>query len=281
MSQSKNNSINAKKTFKEKGTCSRTFAYILNSEFGNKLENEESATDSLAGGVMRKGHQCGMLWGSALAIGAEAYRKSDNADKAKAMTILATQKMMESFVNRTNTVNCKEITGCSMDNFFGLAKYMIKVTLKGMDNSICFNLAENWAPEAIQSAKEGLSIGQDNLFSNTENCASKVVEKLGGSEEEITMIAGFAGGLGLSGNGCGALSAAIWMNSLQWAKENPGKSTFNNPRAKNSFKAFCIETGNEMLCHKICGQEFLSIEDHSEFIKLGGCKKLIDTLSAI
>ena len=53
----------AKKTFKDLGTCSRTFEYILNREFGNDLEYEERAADPLAGGIMRKGHQCGMLLG--------------------------------------------------------------------------------------------------------------------------------------------------------------------------------------------------------------------------
>ena len=44
---------------------------------------------------------------------------------------------------------------------------------------------------------------------------------MGGSEEEIAMVAGFAGGLGLSGNGCGALSAAIWKTILELVrKEN-------------------------------------------------------------
>ena len=37
------------------------------------------------------------------------------------------------------------------------------------------------------------------------------------------MVAGFAGGLGLSGNGCGALAAAVWMNAL----------TRTGPRAGN------------------------------------------------
>ena len=63
-----------KKVFRKLGTCSRTFFYILNREFGHPRELEERASDVLAGGIMQKGHQCGMLWGASLAIGAEAYR---------------------------------------------------------------------------------------------------------------------------------------------------------------------------------------------------------------
>ena len=47
---------------------------------------------------------------------------------------------------------------------------------------------------------------------------------MGGTEEESIMVAGFAGGIGLSGNACGALSAAIWYKMLGWAKNNPDKS---------------------------------------------------------
>lgn len=278
MSQTDSNKIRAKKVFREKGTCSRTFAYLLDKEFGNLQDQYEQATDPLAGGIMRKGHQCGMLWGSALAIGAESYKRTRDIDKASVLALKATVKMMESFVDQTRTVNCRDITGCDMDSFFGLTKYMLKVTLKGMENSQCFNLAEDWAPKAIQAAKEGLNKGAE-ATNGSMNCASMVAKNMGAKDEEIAMVAGFAGGMGLSGNGCGALAAAIWMNSLAWIKNNPGKSAFNNPIAKATLKRFLKESNSEILCYKICGKPFNTIEDHSEFIKNGGCNNLINVLS--
>lgn len=270
----------AKKIFKEKGTCSRTFEYILNREFGNDLEDEERATDPLAGGIMRKGQQCGMLWGATLAIGAEAYKRAKDIDKASAMAITATQTMMDSFEKRTKSVNCKDITGCSMDNFFGMAKFMVKVTLQGMNNSTCFNLAEDWYEDVIRSAKEGLSKSQNNKPVNTINCASEAVRRMGGTKEERAMVAGFAGGMGLSGHGCGALSAAIWYRSLEWVKENPGKSAFGNKPAKNLLKQFKKITNSEMVCQKICDQKFLTIQDHSDFMNRGGCQNILKVLSS-
>ena len=108
----------------------------------------------------------------------------------------------------------------------------------------------------------------------------KLPEKWGASDEEMVAVAGFSGGLGLSGNACGALSAAIWKNSLVWSRTHPGKSTWSNRNAKDTLKAFNAETDSEMLCHKICGQRFETIEDHSTFIKNGGCSKLMNILSA-
>ena len=97
-----------KKVFRKLGTCSRTFFYILNREFGHQRELEERASDSLAGGIMQKGHQCGMLWGASLAVGAEAYRNCENQNQAIAVSVNATQKLMMSFSERENTINCRE-----------------------------------------------------------------------------------------------------------------------------------------------------------------------------
>ena len=268
-----------KKVFREKGTCSHTFAYLLNREFGKNKETEERATDPMAGGLMQKGHQCGMLWGASLAVGAEAYRRSQNSEEAIRLAITATQKLLESFSKRTNTINCRDITHSNLDNFFGLTKYMIKTMIQGMNNSTCFNLAENWLPEAIQSAKEGLSQEPTDSTQKPISCATEVAKKMVASNEEMSMVAGFAGGLGLSGNACGALSTAIWMNSLAWAKDHPDKSTFKNKNAKATLKAFNKETNSEMLCHNICQQQFKTIDEHTQFIKNGGCSKLIETLA--
>jgi len=62
----------AKRVFLKKGTCSQTLCFLLDREFGHLQENEERATDPLAGGLLQQGHQCGMLWGAALAAGAES-----------------------------------------------------------------------------------------------------------------------------------------------------------------------------------------------------------------
>ncbi len=270
-----------KEVFKKCGTCSQTFCHLLNREFGHPKEAAERALDPLAGGIMNQGHQCGMLWGAALAVGAESFRRNDDSTQAVAVAVTATQHLIESFLKRTNTVSCRAITGCDLNSFFGMAKFMLNITLKGMENSTCFNLAEQWAPEAIQSAIQGLSQEQTNLTQQPLSCASQVAKKMGASDEEMVMVAGFAGGLGLSGNACGALSAAIWMKTLAWCRANPGKNPpyFNNPNAKKILKAFNEETDAEILCSKISQQQFKTIDDHSEFIGNGGCEKLINVLA--
>ncbi|MFH1198392.1 MAG: C-GCAxxG-C-C family (seleno)protein [bacterium] len=270
-----------KKVFKKCGTCSHTFFFLLNREFGYPKENEELASDPLAGGLSNQGYQCGMLWGASLAVGAESFRRHDNRSKAIATAITATQQILKSFVQKTNTANCREITGCNLTSIFGMMKLGIKIIVKGMENSQCFNLAADWTSGAIQSAKTGLSQQQTDLSQTVMSCACEVAKKMGANEEEMVMVAGFAGGYGLSGNACGALAAAIWMNTLNWCKQNPGKTPpyFKNPHTKKTMEAFCNETNSNFLCNKITGQTFKTIDDHSEFIKNGGCDKLINVLA--
>ena len=276
-------SPDTKQVFKECGACSHTFANILNREFEHPDELSELALNPLAGGILNQGHQCGMIWGAVLAVGAEAYRRYEDQDLAIAVTVTAAQHIVESFEKRSATINCKEILGYSLSNVFGLVRLMLTTTLKGMDNSKCFNLADDWAPEAIQAGKEGLEVDQIELTQKPISCAAEVVRKMGGNEKEAMMVAGFAGGLGLSGEACGALSAAIWWKTIQWCRENPGKSPpyFNYKEGKQLQNTFEEVTGSNMRCKDITGQRFDSIDEHSEFIQNGGCKNLIESLARV
>ncbi len=265
---------NTKRLFIKLGTCSRTLFYILNREFGHPQETEECASDPLAGGIMRLGYQCGMLWGSTLAAGAEAYRRSANRDQALVLAMSATQSLMASFLNRIQSANCSYITSCDFNSKLSMTKYL----LTGKFIS-CFKLAEHWAPEAIKAAAEGMSRVPANPPATPLSCASVVAQEMGAGEAEIVMVAGLAGGLALSGNACGALGAAIWLNTLSWCRKQPRKSAYNNIRATKTLTAFYAAANNDLLCHKIAGRRFDSIADHTEFIKNGGCEKLIKALA--
>jgi hypothetical protein len=270
-----------KKVFKECGMCSHTLYFILNRAFGQNKDAEEKASDPLAGGLMNTGHQCGMLWGSALASGAESFRRNNDTDTAITSAITATQTVMESFKKRTTTFNCREVTGYNIASIFGMIRMGLEILVKGMDKSTCFVLAENWAPEAIRASEKGLSEKQNDLKQKPVSCASETVKRMGATDEEMVTVAGLAGGMGFSGNACGALAAAIWMKMLKWCREHPGKTPpyFNNPDTKRILKTFYKSTNSEILCHKICGKHFSSQDEHTEFIKEGGCMQLINILA--
>lgn len=264
-----------KKIFLKKGACSTTFFYFLNLEYGHLKEDEEYAASCLAGGIAERGHQCGMLWGSAMATGAEAYRRFENRDQAMAMTISTTQIIMESFVKKTDTVYCGEFTNVDF------TKKLSKLKMIFFSAGDCFRLAEKFRPKAIAASKTGLSQEMPVITIPVRSCASEVARKMGASDEEAMMVAGFAGGYGLSGHTCGALAAAIWMKALEWRRENPNKNYYPGKKADLIFQTFKEQTGSEYACKNICGRRFNSIDEHSDFIKNGGCSKLMNVLANV
>ena len=274
MIKSKKIKLKTKRVFLKKGSCSHAFFYILNREFGYPLDDEERAIDLLAGGILQQGYQCGMLWGASMAVGAESFRRTENRGQAIDITITATQHIMESFLIRAKSIECEDITSCDWSSKFSIAKYFFSGKFYS-----CFKLAEKWAPEAIKAATEGLSLKQTELIQQPISCSSEVAIKMGASDKEMVMVAGFAGGLGLSGNGCGALSAAIWMTVLELVRKENWKPSFSDQVTEKILKKFYKATDYEMECFKICGKRFKTIDEHTEFIKNGGCDKLIKVLA--
>jgi len=274
--------LNPRKVFWKCGSCSHAMFHLLNHEFDYPKENEEKASDLFAGGIAQKGHQCGMLWGCSLAVGAESYRRYRSKSEAIASAITASQHLVESFTKRTKSVNCRDISRVDWENKIEFAIHMVKIIMQGFVYSPCFNLIVKWTPEAIQAANQGLSEKpvQDEP---SVSCASEVLKKMGASDEEAVMVAGFAGGIGLGGYACGALGATIWYKMLDWGKKNPGKtpSYFKNQDVKIILRAFYFQTDSEMLCAKICGKQFESIDEHTEYVRSGGCGKLIAALAKL
>lgn len=273
------NITDTRRVFMKKGACSNTLFFLINREFGHTRLPEESASDPLAGGLNATGHQCGMLWGASLAAGAESFCRFGQSGRATAMAIKVTQHQMKSFITRTRSADCRDIIGCDLTTKAGMRKLMFKTISCGFIYSKCFNLAKKWVPEAFEATLEGLSTESADIPANAVSCASETVIKMGASKEQSAMVAGFAGGMGLSGNACGALAAAIWYNTLEWCKKNPGKFAYANPVANEMLREFKEITGGEMLCEKICGKRFNTVEEHTDFIKNGGCSKLISQLS--
>jgi len=263
----------AKKVFRKLGTCSRTLFHILDREFGNLMVDEERAADPLAGGIMKQGYQCGMLWGASLAVGAEAYKTCTHTSQAIIVAVEATRSLMNSFVDQEQTSQCWEITRCDFTSNFSFAKYMFSGRFLH-----CFQMAEDWAPEAVAAARKALESKPHN-FDYSMSCATEVARKMGASDEEAIMVAGFAGGLGLAGSGCGALSAAIWMSALEWSRAHEKGSATKDQHGKEILKSFLQQTDGLVQCKDICNRSFDSLDEHTTYMMEGGCSKLIEQLS--
>ncbi len=280
-----NNSLtvrqDAKHVFSTCGACSTTLFTLLNREFGCPKRTEELAADPLAGGLMNTQQQCGMVWGATLATGAESFRRYSNGEQATTMAMIGARHVVESFVHRTRSPNCRDVIGIDIANSSEVIGFMIPSLPGGFQNMLCMNVVDKWFPEAVAAAREGLADRPAVLPQAPKSCASEVARRMGASDEEVVTVAGFAGGIGLSGYGCGALGAAIWLSSLAWCREHPGESGYLNPGSQEILNAFKDTTGSEMLCSRIAERNFTSVEDHTEFIENGGCDELIDQLAQV
>lgn len=250
---------------------------VVDDSFGHPLKSEEKAANPLAGGIANMGYQCGMLWGAALAAGAQAYRLYGPGPKAEAAAIIATQKLVSSFRKHTkNEINCLEISDLNMQGDFE-ARAILKFFLKGGPIG-CFRMAANYAPDAYNDINAAFAEEPQNNFEAPVSCAAMLAKRMGVSEMHATMVAGFAGGIGLSGGGCGVLGAAIWLRTMNQPVEIEGMS-YSGTWVNDLIEEFLESSDYEFECSEIVGQKFEGIDEHAEYVSNGNCLKIIETLA--
>ena len=264
------------RTFFKVGTCSETLCNVLDRAYANPLLNEEHASMTLAGGIMQNGYQCGMVWGATLAAGAQAYRLHGSGPKAEMAAVLAAQNVISSFRERYNTIDCFEIT----DTDWRKKSNMIKFMLKGGPIG-CFKMAGKYSPVAYKEVNSALADEPIEVPDSPISCAGLLAKKMGASEMHQTMAAGFAGGIGLSGGGCGALGAAIWILAMKSSEGEDGKVDYKDPKLLSQIDDFMPLADYEMECADITGRKFSDVHDHAAYLHDGGCAKLIDDLAAM
>jgi len=229
------------------------------------------------GGIMQHGYQCGMIWGAALAAGAQAYRLYGTGPQAETRAIIAAQRLVESFNDRNKNINCLEITELNKSSStMKLIKYFL---VKGGAID-CLRMAARYAPQALKEINTALSEKHIEAPSPPVSCSAMLAQKMGESDLHTVMVAGLAGGIGLCGGACGALGAAIWIIGMNISKEPEGKIEFNDPRAMAVIERFLKCSDYEFECSEIVGRRFENISDHAAYLRDGGCSEIIEVLAS-
>ncbi len=241
------------------------------------MELEERAADPLAGGIMR-GYQCGMIWGAALAAGAQTYRTLGKGPQAEARAIIAAQRIVDSFRAQNKNINCREITGIDMSS--PTARMIVRFLIKSGATGSCFGIAARYAPAAFREINTALSEKHIEVPSAPVSCSAMLAQKMGLSDMHTVMAAGFAGGIGLSGGACGALGTAIWVIGMNDAKERGGNVGYKSSRASDVIYRFVESADYEFECTKIVGRRFENVNDHAGYLRDGGCSNIIEALAA-
>ncbi len=230
----------------------------------------------LAGGIEQMGFQCGILWGAALAAGAQAYQVYGPGPQAETAAIIASQRLVEVFQARYKAINCAELTGTEWKTATG--HDVLRYFVKGGPVR-CVAMAASYAPMAFDEINAVLSAAPGEAPCNPASCAACLARKMGASDMHAVMAAGLAGGIGLSGGACGALGAAIWLIGVKAGKDDGAKIDFNNPKAMDTIDRFVAASGGEFECSAIAGRKFEDAPDHARYLAGGGCASVIEALA--
>jgi hypothetical protein len=260
------------RTFWTVVTCSETLINVLDRAFGHPMVPEEHAAAPLAGGLVVQGSQCGQLWGASLAAGAEAYRQFRGGPVAEAAAIVAVRRLVESFREMNRETNCIDLTHADWHKKGQVAMYLIKggpIT--------CTRMAVRYAPVCLRVIQDTFAEDPPEVPSGCVSCAAMTARRMGASEQHAVMAAGLAGGLGLSGGGCGALGAAVWITAMNNPDFKLGLSYDNTPIGA-MVRTFVEASDRRFQCSEIAGRKFEDVNDHAHHLRDGGCAALIEAL---
>jgi hypothetical protein len=244
---------------------------VVDRAYGFEGTVEERAAAPFAGGIARNGYQCGMVWGSTLAAGAEAHRRFGAGARAETVAIEAARRIVASFRAQNGAVDCFDLTGTDFESKAGTWRYLLTGKAVG-----CFRMAARYAPVAKAEIDAALSLDAIDTPEPPVGCASLTARRFGASDEHATMAAGFAGGIGLCGGACGALGAAVWLGSMGAGRDFKALEA----RASPTLSRFLAATDGLFECAEIVGRKFENVADHAAFLRGGGCARVIEALAS-
>ncbi len=255
--------------------------------FGINAPPYEQAIHPFSGGFMHQGHACGLLTGAVLAAGFAARSRFDHDRTRCGAALHAAIELAKAHPELAGSVDCREITEVSLTKLSGRVRYIQRG--KGR---MCGRLHLKWAPQAQQLIEQALlEFGERRPVGSCANCSVRTMRELESSVRlkagDSVVVAGFAGGVGLLGNVCGALAAGVFAVSAedqlrrdQMNRDSRIRGSLEELTGANYRGAatrlrleFIGEFGSE-LCINIIGRRFQDAADHCAFVEQGGCENV-------
>jgi hypothetical protein len=242
---------------------------------------------------LHQGHACGQLFGALLSAGIRARERFDADDARAAAALHAARALAAAFSALDWSTDCR-------DNVGPLITLLDRIRYLRSDRPrACGRTIIPWAAEAADVIDGALDELDPGALSNPQrNCAVECMRRIapaGGLEEgDAVLVAGFAGGLGLLGNACGALAAGVFaLTARHYRGRGPEQrdsklrgalqelNLISGLRAEPArlLEGFRRSFASE-LCRQMVGRRFESAEDHSTFIAEGGCQDVIEHVAA-
>lgn len=267
--------------------CSEASVTIQNRGFGIDEPAYEQAIHAFSGGFMHQGHACGILTGAVLAAGFAARARFGDDEISTGAALHAAIQLAKAFPEITSSVNCREMIEMPLIKLSDVLRYVQQG--KGRK---CGRIHLEWAPQVQKMIDASLGeFGDRQQSGSCANCAVQTLRELGPAVgmkmTDTALVAGFAGGVGLCGNVCGALAVGVFAMSAGHQLSRGQKKrdsrirglveelTGSNYRgaATRLRRDFIRQFGSD-LCVDIIEQRFRDVEDHSMFMEQDGCEKV-------
>ncbi len=200
----------------------------------------------------------------------------------------AAVQLTNNFPEYSGFINCREITKTDLTKLRGRFRYF-----REGKGRMCGRLHLKWAPWVHQIINK--SVTEYKECKPKESCANCAVQTTiqiksnsGIEMGSPTLMAGFAGGIGLSGNVCASLAVGVYALSISHQLDRSQKK--RDSRFRGTFEEFigaCYrgsikrlwfdftgKFGSE-LCKDIAGRNFRSIEEYASFMEATNCENVI------
>jgi hypothetical protein len=273
-------------------SCAESTLILFDKASGIEQEDAEQAIDPLNGGVVLElDGGCGIFWGSVMAAGIRAAKRFEKEDDACSAALHASIELMREYISSGASTDCNRILDMDRWNSFSYLS-------KGKMN-VCIDIAEKWAPQfddIIDKSFDGYKLKQGGKCVNCSvDVFKSVASEIGlNSSSETPWVAGFAGGIGLQGSTCAAISSAVFaLNLLYFRSRN--KSPHSALRSmmqgmgigvgwmKPSKRLVSVfkDKFHSKYCRELTGKTFKDLYDFIDHIESGKCRNIISGVSQI
>jgi hypothetical protein len=281
-----------KRTMFRHFSCAESTLILFDRVAGIDQDDAEQAIDPLNGGVLLElDGGCGLLWGSAMAAGIRASKRFEKEEDACAAAFATSIELLREYVASGGATDCNRILNMDRWNFLS---YLAKVKM-----NVCVGIAEKWFPrfdEIIEKSFESYTPKREQKCVNCAVDVFKSVAKEIGLElsGETPWVAGFAGGFGLQGSTCAAVSSAVFAINLRYFRsrnksphsalrsmmQGMGVGTGWMKPSKRLLSAF-KEEFHAKSCYGLTGKMFEGLDEYTDHVASGKCANIVSGVSQI
>ncbi|MHA2250948.1 MAG: C-GCAxxG-C-C family (seleno)protein [Candidatus Kariarchaeaceae archaeon] len=270
-----------KKVLAKTQNCCLCHIVPVQSHYNRTETDLRKAVTGLAGGLNNNGSTCGAIFGGSINF-ALIQEATNNQEISDVDLLRGVNDYVTLFKETFGSTLCKDITALNLRSRIG----QLQLLLPWKKNK-CLKQAEF----GIKHIMGNTILNSETIDISVDHCSTKVweeIKKKNGYEDHYLerMSRVFTGGIGLSGDVCGAISTLIMYLGIKYRKldigSNPsGSSKSSYARLRNASNVVIesfIDEFDGVECRTITNEQFIDIDEFHKFRSNVGCERVYDFL---